>query len=211
PAAAWLLLRRLAGVVAVWLRSRDLEHVLSAQCSDSDGIVPLDLGGRPLIFVAGLRRPRIVVERSWWADLDAREKAVITAHEQAHVEAGDPAALALLDMVLHLVAPRWRATIVRDWMLASEIRADAAAAARDGDATFVAEVLCRYARSAAPAGALGLGGAELEARVHSLLDGGHPAPFSPWTTATCTAVFGAALVSGHLAHRLLETALHVLH
>ncbi|HMV68184.1 MAG TPA: hypothetical protein PKA64_15150, partial [Myxococcota bacterium] len=106
--------------------------------------------GEPVVFVAGLRRPMLYVDPVWWRGLDPRERAVIEAHEQGHVDAGDVATHAWLDVALAVIAPRARARILADWAVATEVRADARAVAVDGDPLFVAEVLCRFARAAGP-------------------------------------------------------------
>lgn len=209
PVALLFLLRRLRGAAAVVQRSRDLEHIVCAEQPRADGLVPIDHGGEPAVFVAGLRRPRIMVDPAWWDSLAPRERGVIGAHEQAHVESRDPLVVAALELTFRLVAPRASARIVRDWTLASEVRADAAAAEHDGDPLYVAEVLCRHARGAAPSGALGIGGAALEARVRSLLEG--PSPIhARFRASTWLGGFAAAGVIGHVAHRIFEALLSVL-
>jgi hypothetical protein len=117
----------------------------------------------------------------------------------------------VLDLMLALVAPRVRSRILDDWSLATEIRADAAAAAEDGDPIHVATVLCRYARAGVPAGTLGFGGRGLDARVRSLLNG--RAPHRQRTSCSWLAVLavtGAACCFGHFTHRLFETILVAL-
>jgi hypothetical protein len=209
PVALLLFLRRLRGAAAVVQRSRDLEHLASAEQPRSDGLVPIDQGGKPAVFVAGLRRPRIMVDPAWWDSLAPRERDVIGAHENAHIEFRDPLVVAALELMLRLVAPRASARILRDWTLASEVRADAAAAKHDGDPFYVAEVLCRHARATAPSGALGVGGAELEARVRSLLENRSPIS-ARLRASTCLGVLVAAGVSGHVAHRFFEALLSLL-
>jgi Zn-dependent protease with chaperone function len=209
PVALVLLTLRARGVLTFVQRLRDLQHLVGVGERRGDDLVSVDCGGKPVIFVAGLVQPRIVVEASWWERLSPRERAVIWAHERAHVEARDPWGLAVLELVLRLVAPRACARIIRDWTLASEMRADARAAEEDGDPAYVAEALVRYARAAAPDGALGLGGSELDARVRALLDGHAPCAVI-WTPSTCALAFAAACVSGHAAHRLFEALLTLL-
>jgi hypothetical protein len=209
PVALLLLLGRLRGVAAIAQRSRDLEHLSSAAEPRADGLVPIDCGGKPVVFVAGLRRPRIMVDPAWWDSLTPRERGVIGAHERAHLESRDASTIAALELMLRLVAPRATARIVRDWTLASEVHADAAAAKHDGDPVYVAEVLCRHARAAAPSGALGIGGAELDARVRSLLEGRSPARES-FRLSACLGGLVAAGISGHIAHRVFEALLLLL-
>jgi hypothetical protein len=209
PVGLFLFLRRLRGVAAVVQRSRDLEHLASVEQPRADGLVPFDHGGRPVVFVAGLWRPCIMGDAVWWDSLSPRERGVVNAHEKAHVEARDPLVMAGLELMLRLVAPRTSARIIRDWTLAAEVRADAAAAEQDGDPIYVAEVLCRHARAAAPRGALGIGGTDLDARVRSLLEGRSPARVSlRWSL--CFAGFVAAGLSGHVAHRAFEALLALL-
>jgi hypothetical protein len=90
------------------------------------------------------------------------------------------------------------------------VRADAAAAREDGDPAYVAEVLCRHARMATAAeGALGLGGAELDARVRSLLDGRSP-DGARFPTSLGFYGLAAACLAGHVAHRVFEALLMLL-
>lgn len=194
----------LAGSLRLALRLRDLRH-LTSHGAEAGGVTQLDCGGTATVFVAGLRRPRIFVDRAWWATLPARDRCVIEAHERAHVDARDPRTRAALELVLGLFAPGARDRVVADWLLAAEIRADRHAAAADGDPLYVAETLCRYARAAAPVGTLALGGDALAVRVGALLDGWEPAPGprGRWVLAVAPAL---ALLA-HGLHRLLEAAL----
>lgn len=208
-AAVLFLLPRLKALALTLQRHRDVEHLATLGVAGASDPVLVEGGGHPLVFVAGLRSPRLFVERTWWARLDDREREAISAHEQTHIESRDPWTAAVLDLLLALFAPHARSTILADWMLATEVRADAAAAQRDGDPLYVAEVLCRYARAAAPIGTLGIGGFALEERVRSLLDGEVPA--SPrWSTAACTAAFFVACGAGHIAHALFEALLRLV-
>jgi Zn-dependent protease with chaperone function len=208
PAALALLLTRLPALLAVVQRSRDLEQLATIEPQAGE-VTRLENGGQPMAFVAGLRSPRVFVDRAWWEGLAPRERSVIAAHEQAHIDHGDPRTLALLDATLALFAPRARDSVLADWRLASELRADADAATRDGDPLFVAEVLCRYARAAVPAGAHGLGGRALEARVKALLAGTSPQPVR-WSRPSLAAAATLAFAGGHAAHRLLELLLALI-
>jgi hypothetical protein len=208
-AAALLLGLRARAVASFALRLRDVVHLTAEGRPDPSGVLTLDLGGRPFAFVAGLYEPAVFVEGAWWAGLGARERLVVAAHEQAHITAGDPVALAALDLLLTLFAPRARTQVLADWQLAAEVRADAAAATADGDPLFVAEVLCRHPRAAAPAGTMALGGRALATRVHALMDGVTPEPVC-WSVAARTAVLVGLLAGGHLLHGVLELALHLL-
>lgn len=204
-----VLLSRARALVAFALRLRDLVHLASEAELDSSGMATLDLGGRPIVFVAGLLRPTVFVEKRWWASLPERERTVIDAHERAHVSAGDPRVFAALELLLALFAPRARARIVADWQLVAELRADAAAAAEDGDPLFVAEVLCRHTRAAAPSGALSLGGRALSVRIGALIDGSVLVPMR-WSVGARVGALLGLLSSGHLVHRALEWALRLL-
>lgn len=194
----------LAEPLRLALRLRDLRH-LTSHGEEAGGVTHLDCGGSATVFVAGLRRPRIFVDRAWWAALPARDRSVIEAHERAHVDARDPWTRATLEPLLGVFAPGLRERMVGDWLLAAELTADRRAADADGDPLYVAEALCRYARSAAPAGTLALGGDALAARVGALLDGWEPAPGPRrrWALAVAPAL---ALLA-HGLHRLLEAVL----
>jgi hypothetical protein len=191
------------------LQIRDLKHLASEASPHHSGVWTVDGGGRPLVFVAGFRRPRLFVEETWWSSLALRDRRAIQAHEQAHIEARDSRTFVWLNVLLALFAPAARGSILTDWLTAAEMRADAAAAKMDGDPLFVAEVLCRYVRAAAPFGAVALGGRALSARIDALVDGTAPAP-SSWSSGGVAALVLGGLVGGHFVHRALETCLAFL-
>lgn len=195
---------KVRALLALAQRTRDLEYIVSVSADDEVALI--EAGGRPTVFVAGLRRPRLFADRRWWFDLTERERVVITAHEHAHIERDEPRVFTLLDALLVLFAPRARRVITEDWLLVCEVRADADAAKADGERLYVAELLCRYARTAAPHGALGLGGRALEARVRALLDGTLPRPVVVGPVARAGGLVGL-VGAGHGAHRLFELLL----
>lgn len=190
----------------VFVRQRDAAHFGALAQPWADGVWRLDADGSPVAFVSGLRQPRIVVEGAWWRRLSARERRVILAHETAHLHSGDSRKLACLDLLVAMFAPSAHAAVLADWRVDAEIRADGAAVASDGDPLFVAEVICRYARAAAPRAAATLGGVALAARIAALLD-----PLPPVGRLRVRAVLAVSVVMamalGHIAHRAIETLL----
>lgn len=137
---------------------------------ESDPVVlPLT---RRVAFVAGVLRPRVVVDRELWDALSPDERAVVLAHERGHVRRRDPLVLALLRALCALGPPAIAEGVVRAWLRRAELAADQLAAAQT-DPVRVAEVLLRCSRLQQGAAlALSWGGGILEQRVTSLLEPG---------------------------------------
>lgn len=198
-------LRRLARLA---LGLREVAR-LTADASSVGDVAHLDHGGTPLVFAAGILRPRLFVDGRWWSQLDARDRSVIEAHERAHLSAGDTRTRVWLDLVLSAFAPGVRDRVLDDWTIVAELRADEAAARADGDPLFVADVLCRYARAGAPGVSLAFGRRALAARVHALLTD-TPVPRPTVGRGAVLMVAVAVLGAGHVLHRLLEFGLSLL-
>lgn len=217
PLAGWALLSGGRALARQLAARRDLEHLTRDARAWPDApqyglpLRAIDAGGAPEAFVAGLLRPALYVDPSWWSSLAPRERAVIAAHEQAHLHAGDLVTHTWLDVALAILAPRARRQILADWSVATEVRADQHAVAVDGDPLFVADVLCRFARASSRRGALApaFGEQAVVARVEALL-GDAPAPVRPLGAAAKTAVALGVALSGHLLHRAFELALPLL-
>jgi hypothetical protein len=195
-------------VVLLGLALRDVAR-LTADAPEVRGVGQLDHGGAPVVFAAGLLRPRLFADATWWSALGVRDRAVIEAHERAHLAAGDTRARVALDVVLAAFAPKVREAVLEDWMIAAELRADAAAARADGDPLFVADVLCRYARAGGPGLSLPFGRRALVVRVEALVSE-RAAPEIGLRRGVALGALGAALGAGHALHRLLELGLSSL-
>lgn len=121
-----------ARIARLALASRDLAR-LTADATLHDDVGHLDHGGAPLVFAAGIVRPRLFVDGGWWSQLDGRDRRVIEAHERAHLAAGDTRTRLALDLLLSAVAPGAREQVLDDWTIQAELRADEAAVRADGD------------------------------------------------------------------------------
>jgi hypothetical protein len=174
--------------------------------------------GSPNAVAAGLLRPRVVVDRRWWSQLDEADRRLVLAHESAHVRRRDPLTLAVL-LVLGAFAPRRAFEGVRDaWEDYAEQCADRAAAREIGDPVAVAEALLAHHRSSTliPGFTTAWTGGRLEARVLALLEasaGDQPVPgpdvdgvLLASLALTCALVLSAAPE----LHRLIELLVNAI-
>jgi bla regulator protein blaR1 len=117
-ASGALLLLLFASSVNLWWRRR-------SWVTGTIAGVPVYVAPDTGPAVVGLFRPRIVVP-DWLAELPAAQQALVIAHERAHLEAGDPQALAAA-LCLLVCAP-WNAPLwwqLRRLRHATEIDCDA--------------------------------------------------------------------------------------
>jgi beta-lactamase regulating signal transducer with metallopeptidase domain len=175
--------------------------------------------GVPVLAMAGIFKPRLVVSRAVQQLLTADELVVAMRHEVAHHAAADNLKRLLIALAPGLL-PGWHGfgTLERNWQRFAEWAADDDAV--DGDnarSLALASALVRMARLrgvSAPLAAGLLDGDDLAARVDRLL---HPRIAEPWNAqpiaitaaATVTAAASIAAVamrpaSLESAHRLLE-------
>jgi len=173
---------------------------------------------RPFSLVTGLWRPRIWISDALWRDLGPAERAVVLAHERAHVRRRDPLRRIAV-VLLTLPAPtRTRASILRTWTLASEQLCDEIAAREVGDRLLVAGTIVAVARRiggvAPPVSAPSFGGGDTEQRVRSLLADA-PAPEGPprRRTVLVLAALGLAAAAAapvhHVTEHLIDLLLHL--
>lgn len=129
---------------------------------------------RPLCFTTGLLRPRIYISDGLLEHLSARERAVVLAHEAAHLRRRDSGMNVLLVGFYTLFPLPGGALLYHAWKGAAERACDAEAARRVGDPCDVAAALVRVARlsdtPAVPGAAcFAAAGEDIEGRVHALL------------------------------------------
>lgn len=171
-------------------------------------------------FVAGLLEARIFMTTAAWQALDEAGRHAVVAHERAHVVGRHLLWRWLLGALALLGAPLLSASLLRRWSEATERLCDAQAAEVVGDATVVAAALVQVARGAS-AGEPRLGlafpspTAELEARVHAVLAGGHDGRRAAgWLRAAAAALLIVTLwfcaVAAEPIHHALETLLGAL-
>jgi len=178
--------------------------------------VQLVAGETPIALTSGLYKPKIWIARTLFDALDETDRAVVLAHERAHVARRDPARFlaAFLASALHF--PRIRADLLEALQLATEQSCDAVAAERAGvDGLRVAETLLRVERlmQRAPRRVsltAALVDTSLPARIEALVALAAPTPNSerslrwPWLVA-----LGALLLASPV-HHLAEHALEAL-
>ncbi len=177
--------------------------------SAGDDPVRVVASERAFCFVAGLVRPAIYVSSRAWSSLSADERAVLVAHEAAHVRHGDLRRHMLVEGFLVLAAPRVAAIVRTQWRAATERRCDAEAVAATGDAIAVASAMVAMARlhSTPPAALLAFAPrpGELAARVRAVLEG---RPTGARAARTLTRVIVAAAVALVVAASLAAGPLH---
>lgn len=175
PLVPWALLllalvapraaRRGVGLLRGWRLSRRLARVAT--------LAPLDRGlhlaslGRPNAFTVGLRRPVALVDAEWWDKLTPHERAMVAAHEHAHVRRRDPLALAWARLAAGLLPPV-ADRLVHWWRASAEHAADRAAATAAGDPLEVAAFLLRQHGADGGARHLAFHGAGMAQRIEAL-------------------------------------------
>ncbi|MEV0719852.1 M56 family metallopeptidase [Asanoa sp. NPDC050611] len=165
--SAWRLLRDLR------IRRDTHRRLRSVGSPDAGGLVVADWAAPHAVAVPG-RPGHVLITTGLLRTLDGRERAVVLAHEQAHLRHGHhrfTAVAAAAAAVNPLLAP------LRDAVAHHAERwADEEAASQVGDRGLVARCVAKAALAATPV--LGLGGASVVGRVRALRS---PAPDGRWT------------------------------
>lgn len=172
---------------------------------------------QPLCFAAGLFRPRVLLSRGLFDALSAEERAVILAHERAHVRRRDAlvASIARALAVFHLPwAGRW---LVHELEVAAEQACDEEAAPSVTDRVSVAAVILAVERAAqgvvaseiSPV-AVAFGARAVERRVEALLgDPPQQQSLRPLVISAGVAVVSLLVLADEL-HHLTESVLSVI-
>lgn len=179
--------------------------------------VTLVESSRPVCFAAGIVRPRVVLSRGLFQALSPEERAVVLAHERAHVRRRDALVGAVVQAlaVLHLPwVGRW---LVRELEVAAEQACDEAAARCVADRVSVAATILTVERAALHAGtrelapvAAAFGARAVERRVEALLAEPVPPQRLRWLTVPTVAVLGSSLVLADELHHLTESVLSII-
>lgn len=199
---------RAARVLGALARTGEQRHDLGVTVIDT--LYPVCLAG-------GLFRPRILMSRGLLDSLTAEERAVVLAHERAHVRRRDALVASVVSAlaVFHLPAvARW---LVSELEIAAEQACDEEAAESVGDRVAVASTILTVERAAQDAStdllglvAVSFGQRGVERRVEPLL--AEPAP--PRSLRTPAAWVGVAtvgvLVVADELHHLTESLLSFL-
>lgn len=132
-------------------------------------VLPFD---EPQAFVLGLWRPRLYVTAGLLSSAHREHLEPVLAHEHAHLRRRDSLRRLVSSLALAFHLPGIAGWLERQLARAHELAADAEAAAVVQSPERVARALVQLTRvqRRMPASALAFGGAEVEARVTSLLD-----------------------------------------
>lgn len=205
--------RRGLGLLRGWRLSRRLVRV--AALAQADGGLRLAALGRPNAFTVGLRRPVALVDADWWGALEPAERAMVAAHEQAHVRRRDPLGLAWARLAAGVLPPA-ADRVVEWWRASAEHFADRAAAAAVGDPLEVAAFLLRQHARGRPAECLAFHGGSMARRIEALatLDvAAAPAPggVRDGALAGVLVLSGLGALTGAALHGVAERLLAFFH
>jgi len=175
----------------------------------------------PIVAVAGVVRPRLIIARSVLASCSQEELRAVLAHEQGHIDRRDNLRRLLIasapDVISWLPAS---GRMFAAWREATEEAADDAASQGGAEGRLrLAAALIKVAKlapgpapAAIPTSALYCG-ERLEGRIRRLLEpfGGQHEPAATWRSrlTLCLGVCASALVLEGL-HTVIETAIHTL-
>lgn len=212
---AWLGLPALAALATMAVGAARSYYRLrrtSRHRHRGDEVVVVD-DDRPDAYAVGGTPGHIVVSSGMLRLLDGPERAVLLAHERAHLRHRHHHYIALA-LVGHAAVP-FLGFLTRRLRLALECWADEDAAAEVGDRRLVARTIIRAALARADYGAVSeprLGALGVPARVDALLSGAPtPAPRVLAGLVAIPAVTAAAVAAGSAiqVHHLLGFASHV--
>ena len=154
-----------------------MEHSLRLETASSICIYQVP-SQDPLLVVAGVWRPKLLISSGTLALLDSDEIEAAIQHEIAHVNRSDN----LKKLVLHCCAFPWLGSLEYEWLKATEMAADDAAADNKRTAISLASALIKMARPCVRMRTPELGmtlvpenGAAVSARVERLLSEISPA------------------------------------
>lgn len=186
PAVILFVAMPLAGARVVRRRRR------ATACNRSDGGVEILASDQLLAYAVPGRPGHVVVSVGMIRRLDADERRVLLAHEQAHLTHHHDRFLAIAE-VATATMPLLRPLLAR-LRFATERWADEVAASEVGDRRLVARAIASAALAGQPAdAALAFAGNGVVARVEALLDDRRPGPMS---VAALTALLASALIAG---------------
>ncbi len=166
----------------------------------------------PIAFAVPGRPGHVVVSRGALDLLDTQERAAMLAHEQAHLRYNHHRFVRVGDIAAAAVPPL--KPLSRRLQFATERWADEESARAVGDRKVVARAIIKIAlarSTPAPAGALGITGSGVPARVDALLEGPPPAGLRAELAVivSVTALLVATAASTIEFHHVLALARHV--
>lgn len=214
----WLGWRPARSIVTAVRRLGAARALMAARPLSTDPATGILLGdlGDDNAYTVGLLWPRVIADRAWWASLDCEERAIVAAHERAHVRCADPLSHTVALVLAGLAPARLSRSLVEGWLGWTERRADLNAAHAVGDSARVAAFLVAQRRRDLPLSLVpAFGGSKLEQRVEWLLRGSdRPPRLRSDLPATLTFASGALatmlLLLGFQIHAIVERAFHLL-
>lgn len=214
-AGTYVACRIVRSFVRAWRGTRTLRQLQVTGTQHSALGVTVIAGPQPLCFAAGLWRPRILISDGLLRMLDADQRAVVLAHERAHVRRRDALAASFVHAcsVLHL--PAIASWLERELAIAAEQACDDEAAEVVGDRITVAETILTVERAAYQHVAPGLEvvsvamvACAIQRRVEALLrDRLRPPSLQPLhfaLSASAVALLGSAAELHHLTESILS-------
>jgi Peptidase family M48 len=175
-------------------------------------------GDTPIALTCGVATPEVWIARKLLDALDEKDRAVVLAHERAHVARRDPARFLVASLASRLHFPSVREDVLRALRLSAEQVCDARAGEHVGDALQVASTLLRVERlmqrgPRSVAFAAPLVDSSLPARIAVLIsqseqaDPPERAARLPWPWLIAVAGLLLASPVHHLAEHALEALL----
>lgn len=142
----WVSWRLLCWVRQHWRASRLLSTLERTASYDEDhDIYDLDIDA-PAAFMAGLVRGRVFISRALKAQLNARELALVIAHERAHLRRYDNIRRASAELLSLFYLPPTRRALLHALDLSCEQASDDIAATSTLERLQLAQVLLRLTR-----------------------------------------------------------------
>jgi Zn-dependent protease with chaperone function len=172
---------------------------------------------QPVCLAAGLLRPRVLLSRGLFDSLSAEERAVILAHERAHVRRRDAAVASFVRALAVVHLPRAGSWLVHELEVAAEQVCDEEAAVAVTDRVAVAAAILTVERAAQHAAAsqldpvaVAFGARAVERRVEALLAEPPPPQSLGALAASLGLALAGALVLSDELHHLTESLLSVI-
>lgn len=200
------------------LRARRLLRVLAqtGRRNADLGVTIID-SDDPVCFAAGLLRPQVFMSRALLDSLDVDKRAIVLAHEQAHVRRRDALMTSVVRACTIFHLPHVGRWLIREQQIAAEQSCDEESAAVAGDRVAVAEVILAVERAAQCAAssklgamAVAFGDCAVKRRIEALLSEPLPAA-SPWPLQLGAALAAVALLlTANILHHETETVLSLL-
>lgn len=171
----------------------------------------------PICCAAGLLRPRVLLSRGLLESLGDEERAVVLAHERAHVRRRDAFVASVVRALAVIHMPKTARWLVREVEIAAEQACDEEAAEGVGDRLAVASAILTVERAAQHAAAreldglaVGFGECAVERRVEALLADPRPqVSLGPLVILLGLAALTVLALAGEL-HHLTESFLSAI-